>query len=274
MPAGKLGRLPRDTSIAVPHFEDYLEAGGVLPLPNVSYRADVDYATSVSSWPMYCNGPDPENALVCPGSPDGCGDCVWAYQGHAIQAWTRYNAVAEVTLPASSIIAGYATTGYDPQTGANDNGTDIGTALRYMMQQGLADATGKVHKIAGYALFRDPHNQELLAQGLDIGGTLCFGANMQQAQMDQTNAGQPWDYVAGSPEIGGHCFGFQQRRGSGTHKLVFVTWGQLQQATDAFLNHCVDEVYYVVSEDDIALNGTNRAGFKLAQLLADMPQFS
>jgi hypothetical protein len=272
MPAGKLGRLPRDPSRPVLHFENYLvpRADG---LPVVPYTADVDYATKVGAenWPMYCNGPDPENASCCPGSPGGCGDCTCAFWGHAIQSWTAYNTGAMVTVPAQSIIAMYsAISGYNPQTGAGDNGCDMQTVCEYMRSTGLPDATGKVHKIAGYALLRDPQDEELLAQALTIGGTLYCGANIQQAQEDQTNAGQPWSYVEGSPVIGGHAFGLQQRRGSGDAKLIEVTWGQLQPAATSFQAGCVDEVYYVVTQDDLDANGTDRDGLNLEQLLADM----
>lgn len=274
MPAGKLGRLPRDPSRPVPRFEDFLEAGGVAapPLPVIPYTADVDYASEVTSWPMYCNGPDPENAVVCPGSPDGCGDCAWAMPAHALQSWTRYNQQTEVTITAAEVIKGYATTGYDPQTGANDNGTQILDVLNYLKATGYTDPAGKVHKLAGWALISDPHDEEVLAQALDLGGSVYCGANLQQAQMDQSNAGQPWNYVAGQGFEGGHAFCMEQRRGSGLAKLIMVSWGMVQPATASFRDNCLDEAYYVVSQDDIDANGVNRAGFKLPQLLAAMAE--
>jgi hypothetical protein len=226
-------------------------------------------------WPMYCNGPDPENAAVCPGSPGGCGDCAWAYWGHAIQSWTLCNQGAEVTVPASSIIGAYADcTGYNPLTGANDNGTMLQDALEYMRQTGIPDATGKVHKIVAYALVRDLHVQERVAQVLWLGGTGYVGVSLQSAQEVQFGQDQPWDYVAGSPVIGGHAIGLQRRAPSGLEKLRCSTWGALWECTTSFWTNLADEFYYVVSEDDISVHGTSRAGYNLAGLLADMPQIS
>lgn len=275
MPApGKYGRLPRDPSRPVPHFEDYLLApeAAAPPLPDIPYNENVDYASLVEAWPMYCNGPDPENAVCCPGSPEGCGDCAWAYWGHAVQSWTAY-ASTEVIIPADEIIAGYATTGYNPQTGEGDNGSDMQTVLEYMRNTGLTDSSGRVHKIAAYALLKNS-SQELLAQALDLGGTVYLGASIQQAQEDQFSAGKPWDYVAGSPFVGGHAFGLQRRAAAGLSKLRLVTWGQLWPATTSFYNECVDERYVVISQDSVTAKGTTRAGYNLAGLIADMPKFS
>jgi hypothetical protein len=270
---GKLGRIPRDPSRPVLYFEDYA-ARQLAALPVVPYTQDVDYATLVRDWPMYSNGPDPDNAIVCPGSPEGCGDCAWAYWGHSVQSWTAYNST-QVVIPDANIVGAYADcTGYNPLTGANDGGTVLQDALEYMRQTGIADSAGKIHKVAGYALLRNPSSQAGLAQALLIGGSLYCGANLQEAQEDQFSAGEPWDYVPGSPVIGGHAFALQQRAGTGLAKLREVTWGELQPATTSFHTNCVDEVYYVVTEDDIAVNGLSRAGFSLEQLLEDMAAVS
>jgi hypothetical protein len=271
MPAGKLGCRPRDPSRHILRLEDYLIPA---QLPRVLPGADVDYCSHVPSWPMYCNGPDPENAIVCPGSPDGCGDCVWALQGHMIQAWTAYSGTGMVTIPASSVIAGYATTGYDPQTGAGDNGTDMQTALQYMVTHGLPDGSGKIRRIAAYALMSEPGDEELLAQVLTIGGTVALAANLQQAQEDQSNAGQPWDYVPGSPVIGGHAFCLQRRLGTGSGRRQNISWGMVQPATAAFQQQCVTEGYYVVSQDFLEESGTSPDGLNLQQMLADMSAVS
>src|SRR5271165_6633587 len=69
----------------------------------------VDYASKVASWPEY------DNLTV--------GDCTCAALGHAVQAWTTYGEGETVTLPQPVIIDLYeAVSGYDPVTGANDNG--------------------------------------------------------------------------------------------------------------------------------------------------------
>jgi hypothetical protein len=280
MPApGKLGRRPRDISRPAPRFEDYLITGAeAAELPHLLGTQDIDYGTAVAAspggFPMYCNGPDPANAVACPGSPEGCGNCAWAYWGHAIQSWTLYEQAELVTVSPSAIIAAYADcTGYSPLTGANDNGTELQDALEYMRQTGIPDSSGKVHKIVAYAEVSGFQSQQRVAQVLDLCGTGYVGVNLQQAQEDQFGNEQPWDWE-GSPVIGGHAIGLQQRAGSGLSKLRVTTWGALWEATTAFWSNCVEEFWYVVSEDDIQANGTTRAGFNLEQLLADMAKIS
>jgi hypothetical protein len=271
---GTYGRNPRDPSRFCLTLESYVYPQNAVELPPVAYNVDVDYATKVASWPMYCNGPDPENAVLCPGSPNGAGDCTCAAFGHMIQSWTAY-AGTEITVPAKDIIAMYsAISGYDPQTGANDNGCDMQTVLEYMRNTGLPDGAGTVHKVAGYARFGDPTNEALLATVLNAFGTVYIGANIQQAQEQQFSAGEPWAYVAGSAVVGGHAICLQQRRGTGTAKLEDVTWGALQPAATSFQQYCVDEAYAVVSQDFIDAHGTTVEGLDLAQLLADMSQVS
>jgi hypothetical protein len=272
---GKRGLLPRDTSRPMLRLEDYVGAGGIrtASLPPVPLSADVDRASRVSDWPMYCNGPDPENATCCPGSPDGCGDCFWAMGAHAVLAWTTYAGVPPVTIPAASVIKGYSSTGYDPQTGENDNGTEPTQGFDYLRTTGLTDAAGKAHKIVAVAAFGDPSDEELLGQVLSTFGSVPLAVNLQQAQEDQFGDGQPWTYVPGSPDIGGHMICLQ-RRATGTDILKDVTWGTLWETNKAFQRNQVADAYAVVTEDWIAANGTTVEGLNLQQLLADMPAVS
>lgn len=266
---GLYGYVAPDPSRYVPMLEAYLKPGGLTPVP---VNTDVDRASLVTDWPMYCNGPDPENATVCPGSPSGCGCCVWAELGHMIQGMTAY-AGTEIILPASSIITGYASTGYDPQTGANDNGTDPVQALEYMRTTGLTDALGSTHKFAGYARFGNPADEELIGQVLETFGTVFMAFDMQQAQEDQFSEGMPFTWVKGSPVVGGHgiCL---QRRATGMDILRYPCWGELQAGNKAFqFNQCTD-AYAVVSEDFIRANGTTVGGMDLEQLLADLDAVS
>lgn len=271
MPApGKYGYKPSPTGRYRPIFEAYVEPGIMTgALPFVPNSADVDRASLVSSWPMYCNGPDPANAEVCPGSPDGCGDCVWAALGHMIQSWTAYGDGPEVIIPPSEIIKGYATTGYNPADGSGDNGTDPLSALDYMRTTGYTDATGKVHKVAAFAQIGNPANTNLIAQALETFGTVYGAFSITQAQEDQFSAGQPWTYVEGSPSVGGHMICLQ-RRARGWDILKYVTWGQLQPCNLAFQRNQCSEAFAVVSEDYIRKNGTTVNGFNLDQLIADM----
>ena len=62
---------------------------------------------------------------------DVIGDCVPACMGHAIEAWTGV-ASNSIVIPDADVIAAYsALSGYNPNTGANDNGVVIGSAMNY-----------------------------------------------------------------------------------------------------------------------------------------------
>lgn len=258
----KYGRQPRDFSKPALRLEDYLSAGGLPPAPLV-----VDRASKVASWPMYMNGPDPQNP---PASLNGLGDCEIARYGHFIQAATAYASGKMVTVPDSSILTAYeAVAGYDPQTGANDNGSTTQEALAYFQKTGLLDSSGNAHKIAGYAAFGDPTDLDLMRQILNSFGTVFVDINCPQSAQQQF--GQIWEYVPGSPDEGGHAIDLQQVVTDEDGILHFVTWGALQKATISFVEHYTADAWCVVSNDWIDANGTSIEGLNLTQLLADMP---
>src|ERR1700722_18558750 len=124
----KLGSLP-------PHPEEThprVKLASHLSLDPADVPAVVDYATKVPSWPMYDN--------------DRLGDCTCAGVGHMIQAWTAY-AGTEVTLADPVILKLYEVlSGYNPATGANDNGCVEQDVLQYLASTGVAG-----HKIVAFA---------------------------------------------------------------------------------------------------------------------------
>jgi hypothetical protein len=265
---GKRGWLPRDRSRKIPVLENYRDPVTAMALPAVLPDVDVDRASKVADWPMYSNGPDPENVTCCPGSPGGCGDCMWAAPAHMIQAWTAY-AGTEITIPDSEVVKGYASTGYNPQTGTGDNGTDAQTVMEYLRNVGYTDTAGKVHKIVAYAMLGNPADETLLAQSLDVFGGVYTEVALAEAQETQFASVQPWSYQPGSPGVGGHgiCL---QRRATGPDIWRLVSWGALVSADTSFVYNQVVAAYVIVTEDWLQANGSTITGLDLAQLLADM----
>jgi hypothetical protein len=267
------GRKPRDFTRFAPRLEDYLApvAGPLRKTGLPPATGNIDRATKVSSWPMYCNGPDPANP---PASPDGLGDCTCAAIGHMIQAWTAY-AGTEVTVPASEIITLYsAVSGYDPATGANDNGAAMQDVLDYMKSTGITDSSGHVHKVVAYAAFGNPTDETLLAQVLDVFGTVYSGIACPESAQTEFGNG-PWTYVPGSPIEGGHAICLQRRANGGNGIDNFVTWGALQPATRGFVYNYMSEAqggeaWAVVTQDWVNANGTTVLGMDLSQLISDM----
>lgn len=272
MPAGKLGRLPRDTSRTALTLENYLRthpASAKTGLEPVGPEDDVDRASKVTDWPMYCNGPDPGNP---PASPDGVGDCTIAEAAHAYTALGVYAGKPQVLFSDSEVVSVYSDiSGYDPSTGNDDNGCQMQDVLNYLRNTGMADVNGNVHKVAAYAALGNPADIQMLSQTLKTFGYVYLGVNLPQSAEDQFGNGA-WTYEAGSPVVGGHCIGLHRRKPYGSQVGVFemASWGALQPATIAFIQHYVEEAWAVITQDWIEANGDSCDGISLAQLEADM----
>jgi hypothetical protein len=226
-------------------IEDYLDTAA-LPAP----PAVVDRASRVTSWPMYDN--------------DWIGDCTIATTGHEIQAWTAY-AGAEVTIPEAAVITAYsAVSGYDPATGANDNGASVQDVLAYWRKTGIGG-----HRIAGFAELGTVGNLTMAKQCLDLFGTVYLGINVPQSAMDQNHAGQPWSYVGDQNIVGGHAIPVQRWATNVVGEIEVVTWGQLQRMTRGFWRHYVEEAWVVFSEDWMTAGAVTVEGLNVAQLRAD-----
>ena len=270
---GKFGRLPRDTTRFAPALEDYLRTHpktGATGLEHVADSEDVDRASKVTTWPLYCNGDgDPGNP---PASPDGIGDCTIAEMGHAFTALGVYAGKPQVLFDDAAIIQAYSdVSGYDPQTGNNDNGCQMQDVLAYCRTTGIPDTAGNVHKVLAYAALRNPGDITLLSRVLKTFGYAYIGIDCPASAQDEFGQ-SPWTYVPGSPILGGHAIGLHRRQPYGSRVGVFdmASWGALQPATISFLTHYVTEAWCVVTQDWIEANGSSCDGISLSQLEADM----
>lgn len=224
-----------------------LELDGYLAA--IAVPAVVDFASEVLSWPMYGN--------------DQIGDCTAACAGHQVQAWTRYTGT-EADIPEPDIIRLYsAVSGYDPSTGANDNGAVIQDVLTYWRKSGVPVAG---HKILAFAQLKDLSK---VKQALYVFGSVYLGINCPQSALDQFDADEPWDVVHGSPIAGGHAIPLQYA-GTGAVPYEVVTWGKLQGMTQAFLDAYVEEAWVVITADWLEKNGRSPEGLDLEHLGADL----
>ena len=242
MPAvGMLGKLaphPESTHPRV-RLSNHLKSAALPPTPAV-----VDYASKVRAWPMYLN--------------DQLGDCTCAGVGHCVQAWTAY-AKGLVTLPDSAVLSLYERMGYVPGDPSTDNGAVEQDVLAEVHKNGIGG-----HKILAYAQVNHT-NPEEMKTALNLFGSLYLGAQMPQSAMDQTNSGQPWSVVPGSPIVGGHCF-VAQRWDTTAAPMTVVTWGQLQRVTDQWWLENGDEAWVVITQDWFSANGKTITGVDLVQL--------
>jgi hypothetical protein len=189
------------------------------------------------------------------------GDCTCAAIGHAVQAWTTYSKGVTLTLPDSDILSLYeAVAGYNPQTGANDNGAVEQDVLAYLEKTGVGG-----HKIVAFAQV-DHKNFSEMKVALDLFGSVYLGIQVPQSAEDQFSAGQPWTIVTGSPVIGGHAINLQKWDAD---YMYPVTWGTLWKMDEAFWLAYGDEAWIIITDDWINQHGMTPEGLDLKGLLAE-----
>jgi hypothetical protein len=192
------------------------------------------------------------------------GDCVVAGAGHMVQTWTA-NQGREVIISDQDIIRLYSQlTGYDPDTGANDDGLNILAFLKFWRNTGVAG-----HKIGAFVQV-NPHDHSQLAYANYLFGGVYCGLDLPLTARNQ----QIWDStdpaLTGNAEPGswgGHCVNL------GIHDplgYVFSTWGEEQYATRSFVDAYCDEAFAIISQD--FFDGTGKApnGFDLDSLAKDL----
>jgi hypothetical protein len=258
--AGMYGRLAPDPGKPRLTLERYLDPKNPLKrggLPAVPLTRDVDYASKVKSWPMYCN--------------DSVGCCTEAAVGHMYGAWTTYAGAGEVLFSDEGILTPYSrVSGYVPGEPDTDRGAMMSDVLADQKADGMTDTAGRVHRVAGYAAFGNPQDLDLLGQVLDVFGTVYVGINVQQAMETEFADGKPWGWSRRGEVVGGHAVCLQRRQGKGSAPYEYVTWGALQSATRSFQAYAVEEAWAVVTQDWLDDKGVTAEGLDLDQLLADM----
>src|SRR6266481_1900689 len=203
---------------------------------------------------------------------DQIGDCTCAAAGHLIMEWTA-NAGKKMATPSDKqIVAAYSTiTGYNPTTGANDNGAQELDVLNYWRQQGIAG-----HKIQAYIAL-EPANHTHVMDAVWIFGGCYIGVALPKSAQAQTSNKQMWSVPAsgtsgdGAPgSWGGHAVpvvAYDSR------SLTVVTWGALQTMTWGFWAAYCDEAYAILSSDYLSKKGGQPvapSGFNLQQLQEDL----
>lgn len=265
MTRGKLGALPRDFSVRAPRFEDYVTGTAKFLPPAPAY---VDHTTSVQLF-MYCNGPDPGNP---PASPDGIGDCTVVGMANAFAVTSVMAGWPQAVFDDGEIIKAYtAVSGYDPSTGANDNGSTLTAVCQYATTTGFTDKTGKVHKLAGWAEIEAYTNLPLLKQALSAFGVVYMAFNLPESFGPQFDAGGPITWVKGSPTEGGHCMDLASSSVGepGVNDEALLSWAAAVSCNQAFMRHQACEAVALVTEDYVRASGTSIAGLDLDQMLAD-----
>jgi hypothetical protein len=223
---------------------NYLIAADTIKPPPVVNK----YQSAVKNWGMMKN--------------DVLGDCVIAAAGHTVMEWCD-NAGKPTVITDDQVIKAYADiTGYDPATGANDNGTVILDMLNYWRKVGIGG-----HKIVAYAKL-EPKNRQHVRDAIYLFESCIIGLQLPNTAQNQ----KLWSIVSlhgqGAPgSWGGHgvpTVGYDDRY------ITLVTWGGLLKMTWNFFEEYCDEAYTCFSQDIFNGSGKCPAGFDTAQLLTDL----
>ncbi len=226
-------------------------ATAALPTP----PASLDLTTKVSSWGMMEN--------------DQIGNCTCAAAGHLLMEWTVNAGRKMVTPTDKQVVAAYsAITGYNPTTGANDNGAVEIDVLNYWRQTGIAG-----HKIGAYVAL-EPSNHTHVMDSVYMFEGCYIGVQLPISAQDQVKNHQPWSVPPGGMtgdgakgSWGGHAVPVVAYDSRG---VTVVTWGALQTMTWSFWESYCDEAYAILSKDYLDGKKKSPQGFSMAQLQADL----
>ena len=227
-----LGRTERSAHLVPVEFREVVDVEKGLdlmaklaaPEPVVPELELVDYSTRVSSWGMLGNS--------------SYGDCTCASVAHGNMIFdAMVGAMFAVTE--NNVLRMYEQSGWKPGDPSSDRGWTLQAAAEYDRTIGLLgtkDAPAPdIEAYANVAL--DDDDAQQVAMGL-FGG-LSAGCVVTEAAMNQFREGRPWQPVAGSPELGGHAIWKASSHLDKTGK--FVTWGAVQEASEAWEKESVDE---------------------------------
>jgi hypothetical protein len=195
---------------------------------------------------------------------DRLGDCTIAAAGHVIEAWTA-NAGHTSIVPDSEILKTYsAVSGYDPNSGANDDGAFELDVLNEWQKNGIGG-----HKIGAYVAL-EPANHDHIRIATFLFGSVYLGLALPiSIQGQEVWSVPPWGPVDdGAPgSLGGHAVPVVSYSKMG---LTCVTWGSLMNMTWSFFDAYCEESYALLSSDWVSGNRMAPNGLFLEQLKADL----
>ena len=193
---------------------------------------------------------DPTKLFPMDGN-DTLGDCTIAALGHAI---TTYNGlVGTKNIPAKAVLVKL----YMHLTGGVDSGLNELDVLNYWQQNAVAG-----DEILAYVKI-DQKNHTHVQQAIQLFGGVYLGFQVQQNCLQDFDAHQPW--TPGPLTNDGHAVYAVAYDAAG---VTVLTWGNVQKATWAWWDECVDEAYGILPPE--AKKSDFAPGFNFTQLQADL----
>lgn len=204
----------------------------------------------------------PTNAWGMLGN-DEYGDCVWAGSAHEVMMLNAARG-RTVDFTTAGVLSDYASTGFDPRTGAGDNGTDMRQAAKYRQKNGIIDADGNRHKIGAYA-WLEPGNYDQMLTALYLFETVGIGFQVPANIFDMFDAGKTWTPTPNAEIIGGHYVPLVGRHSN----TKLVSWGSCVAMSKAFYEAYVDEALVYISPT-LLEGGVSLEGFDVNALTEDL----
>lgn len=259
---------------------ELVKAGVVFPKVPASFGHGTIFSNGPqpNGWGMAGNGPQDDGTVPADAAgASGAGDCALANPGHQLRQAAKEVGPAVPGVSCLTALKNYAAftataapPGYDLQTGANDNGSNMQAVNLWLQDHGFTDDTGTVHKW-GPTVALEPGNLTELWEGILLFGDVDLGVIVTQAQVEQFNAHQPWDYVKGSPTEGGHAIPAVGKGHGGRVKgdwAASVSWGEWIALTGNFLKKQVDEAHAKINPIRVrAATGRSPEGYTPDQLI-------
>ena len=235
----KFGRKPPKNAPAL-QLSNFLT--GIIP----DHPPSEDYLNKLQNWQMLGN--------------DQYGDCVavtWANMRRLVTAVLDHENYPKM----DQVIALYKT--QNPNFPTQDDGMDIQTCLEYLHHTGGPDGA----KVTAFTQVNVSNLDEVKA-ALAIFGCLWLGINVQAVNMTEFNRGQPWDYIPGSLNEGGHSVLGGGYMSIASNDVRFITWAQETGFTDNFWNKQVEESWAVIWPEQFG-TAEFQEGIDLNKLAAD-----
>ena len=194
---------------------------------------------------------------------DQIGDCTCAELGNQIIAQTFLATGTPSVVAVSDVTSFYSSvTGYDPSTGANDNGADEDDVMARFQSAGLGG-----YKALG-SVSIDPRNHTHLMQARWVFGAFALGIQLPQSAEQQFDAGEAWTVPWWSPILGDHEVAVVDYDASG---LYIVTWAGRTLMTWAFVDRFALDAHVPASTAYLRADGSTPGHLDSSQLLSDLP---
>lgn len=240
-----LGKLPVKIDRTTPTYRWLMDGAKDRLIPN-----NIDWGHNIAFWPVLGN--------------DKLSDCTIAGALHQVQLWTA-NAGVEQIPDLDCAIAAYAhATGYDPATGANDNGAVELDILKYWMITGMPISdNGALDRLDGFAVI-DAADIASISSAIYTFGTVYAGVELPVTADSEFEAGLPWaDCTGAVGGLGGHMVPLIGLTPTGP---LCVSWGRKQAMTWDWWRKYGVESYAVLSRDWIGVAGKSPSGMTMALL--------